>query len=89
MIEVILFSAPWCEPCKAFKPHFNEIATEYPDIQFDVVDVAEQPKLANAYKVRSVPTVIMTRDSDYVDRVVNPATPEQLRSLIDSNHFIG
>ena len=89
MKQILYFTAPWCEPCKTLKPEFRKLATEYPDLQFDEVDVSVEPKIANAHKVRSVPTVLILQDGETIDRYVNPTTADQIRSIIDSNHFIG
>ena len=48
------FSATWCGPCKVFKPIMKELSDEGYDIQF--IDGDENPKLANKYNIRSVPT---------------------------------
>ena len=84
MIQVLLFTAPWCEPCKTLKPGYNELVTEMTHIEFYTVDVSETPKLANAHKVRSVPTVIiMDNEGEVLERLTNPYSKEQIKLAIE------
>ena len=88
MKELLLFTAPWCEPCKAVKPIFKDLASDYPDISFEVIDVEEEPKLTKAMKVRSVPYLALIDDGQVVDYFVNPVTEGNIRGLIDANNFV-
>lgn len=54
----IRLSAVWCSPCKAYAPVFEGVATENPNVDFYHVDVDEEPELAQAFGVKSVPTTI-------------------------------
>jgi thioredoxin 1 len=64
MIRIIYFGAAWCGPCHAFGPLLREVApqVEYVDLDTDTEDAAQQ------YRVLSVPTVIVLRDGEVVDR---------------------
>lgn len=88
MKELLLFTAPWCEPCKAVKPIFKELQDDYPDIAFNLVDVEEEPKLTRAFKIRSVPYLVLVEDGQVVDYFVNPVTEGNIRGLIDANNFV-
>jgi thioredoxin len=54
--------ASWCGPCRAFAPIFEAAAEKYPDVTFGKVDTEDQPALAAAFDVRSIPTVMAFRD---------------------------
>lgn len=70
MITVKRFTAPWCAPCRMLAPVLSGLAAEYPDVTFEVVDVDEQPTVAEQYDIRSVPTVLIVKDGEIVDTIV-------------------
>ena len=72
MKKILYFSAPWCGPCKQFGPVMDQLAQTYP---VQKVNVDEQPDLATAYSVRNVPTVIIVKDGQAVNRMVGVQTP--------------
>ena len=61
-IVVVDFWATWCGPCKGFAPVFEATSEKYPDITFAKVDVDAQPPLAQAFGIRSVPTLMIFRE---------------------------
>lgn len=71
MKTVIKFGATWCSPCKQLSPIFTKVAHEFAQelseqYQFVEIDVDEKPDVASSYKVRSVPTTIITDEADIV-----------------------
>lgn len=84
MKQALYFTAPWCEPCKITKPYFLELVQEITKLEFYIIDVSETPKIANQYKVRSVPTLMMLdEDGDTIDRLVNPTSKESMKAFIE------
>ena len=70
---IILFSAPWCKPCAAIKPHFEgaekELRTVIPKLAFVTVNVAEQKEIAQDYDIDCLPTIIITCDGKNMERI--------------------
>lgn len=64
------FYADWCGPCKTQDPILEELEEEYPDVEFEKVDVDEEQDVANEYQVRSLPTLIVENEDGIVERFV-------------------
>ena len=61
-IVIIDFWAEWCGPCKQFAPIFEKVAENNPDIVFAKVNTEEQQAVADQYGIRSIPTLMVSRD---------------------------
>ena len=53
------FWAPWCGPCRAFKPIFEAVAEKHPDLTFAACNTEEEQELAGAFSIRSIPTLMV------------------------------
>jgi thioredoxin 1 len=67
-IKVIDFYADWCGPCKALSPILDKLATNYPQIDLQKVDVENENNedLALQYNVLSIPKVVVEIDGKVV-----------------------
>jgi len=61
-LKVMYFSAPWCGPCRAFGPAFDEVVKSF-DNEVDVqkINIDEESDLASENAVRSIPTIIFKK----------------------------
>ena len=64
------FWATWCTPCKMISPIIDEIASENTDIKVGKVNIDEQPELASAFGVMSIPTLVVMKDGKIVKSIV-------------------
>lgn len=83
MKTVLKFSANFCNPCKQLKPIFEDVVGNIANIKVVDIDVEEHPEIASKYKVRCVPTVIVTDENDNILAMKSGMmSKEQLTNLI-------
>ncbi len=64
------FWAPWCGPCKMMEPILDELANEQGGrVVVAKVNVDEAPNLARRYEIRSIPTIVLFKNGEEVDRI--------------------
>ena len=86
-ISVIQFSAAWCGPCKALKPVMDKLAAEYKDkAGFYYADIEDSAiNTASAAGIRGVPTVIIYRKGQEIDRKVGGVPESNMREFLDNS----
>ena len=77
------FWAQWCMPCKMLAPVLEEISAQRQDILVAKVDVDAEPELARKYRVMSIPTVLVMKNGEVVNRSVGFRPMEELLALLD------
>lgn len=58
---VIDFWAPWCQPCLAFKPIFERVAEQFPQVCFASIDVQAEKELSEDFNIRQIPLIMILR----------------------------
>ena len=76
------FYADWCGPCKMSAPFFNEISEEIPDIAFVKINVDDNENLSRKLNVKSIPTIIIFKNGEEVDRKIGFTTKPVLKTWI-------
>jgi len=67
-LVVVQYFATWCGPCKMLKPVLEAVATEMPETKFYRLDIDLFRNQAIEAGIRSVPTVVLYKDGEEVDR---------------------
>lgn len=80
------FWATWCGPCKMIAPVLEEIDSEKGDqLKIVKLDVDENQATAAQYGVMSIPTLILFKDGEIVDKVIGYRPKEALDEVINSH----
>ena len=76
------FYADWCGPCKMLSPIVEEIAEENPQYLVGKINVDNEPELAAAFSVQSIPLLVVMKNGKIAGQVVGYRSKEQILSLL-------
>ena len=76
------FWAEWCMPCRMLSPVVDEVADENASVSVGKINVDEQPELAARFGVMSIPTLIVFKNGEAVQRSVGVIPKAQVEALV-------
>lgn len=77
------FWADWCRPCHIIEPHVKAIATEYEGkLKVVKLNIDEQPKTAEQYRVMSIPTLLLFVDGVEKERIIGAEPKDRILAQI-------
>ena len=80
------FWASWCPPCRKLAPVIDALAAEYDGrLIVGKVDVDAEPELASRYGVMSIPTLLVFRNGEIVEKRVGALPKDELRRVVDAH----
>ena len=77
------FYADWCGPCRMVSPIVDEIATENPQYLVGKINVDDEPELATAFSVASIPTLVVLKDGKIVGQSAGARPKSQILALLE------
>ena len=76
------FWAPWCGPCRMVGPILEEIAAERSDVKVCKINVDEELELAGQFGVVSIPTLLVIKNGEVVNKSVGAKPKAQLLAML-------
>jgi thioredoxin 1 len=81
---VVDFWAPWCGPCKMIGPIMEQLAAHYGEkVKIVKMNVDESPDTPTKYGIRGIPTVIVFKGGQEVDKLVGAAPKSRFEDMIN------
>jgi len=79
------FWAPWCGPCRMIAPVVEELATEYSGtVKVGKVNIDDNPSAAQNYNVMNIPTLLLFKNGEVVERFVGVQPKVKLQRALDA-----
>ena len=81
-IVLIDFYADWCGPCKMLSPIIEQVDEENNDIKVVKINVDELQDIAIKYEVMSIPTLVVIKNGQEVNRSIGFVSKSQILDLV-------
>jgi thioredoxin 1 len=83
-IHFVKFGAEWCQPCRALEPSLNKFEEEYiSKVKVHRVDIDEAFDMASKYNIRNIPTIIIFKDGEPIDRLHGVQSLQNLKTKLE------
>ena len=76
------FYADWCGPCKMVSPIIDQIADENPEFVIGKINVDQEGELASEFGVMSIPTLVVMKSGEVVNKVTGARPKAQILALL-------
>jgi thioredoxin 1 len=85
-ISLVDVWAPWCGPCKTISPIIDELSDEYREqVSFGKLNADDNSEKVRELGVRNIPTIMIYKDGQIVERNTGAVSKNQLKELIDKH----
>ena len=77
------FYADWCGPCRMVSPLVDEVAEENPQVLVGKINVDQEPELAQAFGVVSIPTLVVMKGGRIVSQSAGARPKSQILAMLE------
>ena len=77
------FYAEWCGPCRMVSPIVEEIANENPQYLICKINVDDEPELAEAFGVFSIPTLVVLKNGEIANQSTGARPKAQILAMLE------
>lgn len=75
------FYATWCGPCQMLSPIIEELSNEHPEYCFAKVNVDENTEIARAFKVASIPMLLVFKNGEVTNKAIGLCSKEEILDM--------
>ncbi len=79
---IVDYWADWCQPCKIIAPIFESVSKQIPQAIFAKVNVDENNQLASDNGIMNIPSIVIYKNGEELDRIAGVQTEQQLKAKI-------
>lgn len=84
-VTLVDFYADWCTPCKMQAPIIDKVADKMTGkAKFCKINIDSAPDIASRYGIMSIPTVIVFKDGNAVEKTVGLTNQPEIESLVNN-----
>lgn len=84
-LALVDFWAPWCGPCQMLGPVIEQLSNEMKDVKIGKLNVDEFGELAGKYQVSGIPTIVLFKNGEIVDRRTGVSPKDEIKKWIEEH----
>lgn len=81
-VTITDFWATWCGPCRMQSPVLEALSEEVDNVEFVKMDVDANPETPAKFSIRAIPTLLVQKDGEIVERLTGFHTKDQLANVL-------